>query len=209
MAQLCSKGINQRVEKSNSLVSSASYSRIKSICLYGSKSMIRLVKKKGINLGKLFWGCRYFKSEDDNHGCNFFLWYKHQRNDESKPEIQYTAFSKCSKCDEKNVQIKMLRRDDNYNKDMMNNLFKMFKMSSIPTLFLSDLPLLLFLFLGVSSGRSSSPGRASFDSFETTSGWASVGSFETTSGWAPVGSFDTTLGWASGRVTSISGWEIG
>ncbi|XP_058782137.1 uncharacterized protein LOC131656430 [Vicia villosa] len=128
MAQFGSSATNRRAENSISLISSASQSGIEQLCLCGSKAAIRSVKKKGRNLGKLFWGCRYFKSEDDNPGCNFFLWYENQHSDEGKQEIQHAALSRCSKCDEKDLQLKMLRRDDNYNKDIMKNILKMMKM---------------------------------------------------------------------------------
>ncbi|XP_058781319.1 uncharacterized protein LOC131655472 [Vicia villosa] len=128
MAQYSGSGTNVRAENAFSLISSGSQSGIEPTCMCGSIAVIRLVKKKGRNLGKLFWGYIYFKDEHDNVGCNFFMWYENQQSDEGKPETPPNAFLMCFKCDKKEVQIKMLMKDDTYNKEMMNNVLKMLKM---------------------------------------------------------------------------------
>ncbi|XP_058752109.1 uncharacterized protein LOC131625243 [Vicia villosa] len=128
MAQYSGCGTNVRAENSFSLISSGSQSRIEPTCICGSIAVIRSVKKKGRNLGKLFWGCRNFKNEHENVGCNFFMWYENQQSSEVKQETPPNAFLRCSKCDEKEVQIKMLIKDDTYNKEMMKNVLKMLKM---------------------------------------------------------------------------------
>ena len=55
------------------------------------------------------------------------MWYENQHSDEDKLEIPPNAFLKCFKCDENEVQIKTLIKDDTYNKEMMKNVLKMLK----------------------------------------------------------------------------------
>ncbi|KAI5432100.1 hypothetical protein KIW84_036017 [Lathyrus oleraceus] len=51
---------NSHSPNCNSLISSASHDEIKPRCACGAKATIRIVRKKGGNFGKLFWGCRNF-----------------------------------------------------------------------------------------------------------------------------------------------------
>ncbi|XP_058726587.1 uncharacterized protein LOC131633722 [Vicia villosa] len=137
MASYGSSGPNRRSQSSNTFISGASQYEIAPTCSCGAKAVVRTVKKKGRNLGKLFWGCRYFVSEPDNVGCNFFEWYENHYNDETNPGIHASVISKCSKCEEKDVEIKMLRRasakDDN---EMLKNCIKMMKLQVYVIMFL-------------------------------------------------------------------------
>ena len=84
-------------------------------------------------------------------GCNFFEWYENNVSDEVKPGIHAPVILKCSKCDEKDVEINMLRRnidnDGRYTKEVMKIMLKMLKMLGYVVVLLVLILVVLCVFL--------------------------------------------------------------